>query len=206
MKQGESKVLSKKIRKGLLRVASFLGASLFCFFLLVFFFQEVLIFPGLLASSKNAEITTPNGAESFFVNTTDGESINAWRLAAFKNEETKKTALIFHGNADSLRSAHNYQKFFKSLGITSYIFSYRGYGLSSGWPSEEGLYLDGSALTEEILRRENIDPKELIVVGVSIGTGPASFIAKKYSVGTLILYSPYTSLPDLIKEKPLSAL
>ena len=166
--------------------------------------QSVQIFPGAVFSfSKDNEreaSTLPDNVESIFIATGDGESLELWRLPA---EDDPRVAIIFHGNAGDVENFFPFQQYFSSRGITSYGFDYRGYGKSSGWPSESGLYLDTRAVIEEVLKREQIGNSQLILVGVSIGSGPASFGALEYNVGTLFLFSPFISLPEVIKQVPL---
>jgi len=141
----------------------------------------------------------PAGVESIFVSTEDEKRIELWRLPA----SSSRVAVIFHGNAGDLANFFPYQQYFESIGITSYGFDYRGYGRSTGWPSESGLYLDERAVTNYVMQREKIKSDSLILVGVSIGAGVAAHAANEFKVGTLVLFSPFRSLPDAIRAVPL---
>ena len=170
--------------------------------------QHFQFFPGaytsLFVSSKRNPTSLPAGVTSNFIETKDKELIEVWRQEVDSND--KRVAIIFHGNAGDIENFYAFQKYFRSIGITNYAFDYRGYGKSSGWPSEDGLYLDGKATTEYVLKREDIPSTKLIIVGISIGSGPASEIAKNFKVGTLLLFAPFTSLPDAVKIVPLFGL
>jgi fermentation-respiration switch protein FrsA (DUF1100 family) len=87
--------------------------------------------------------------------------------------------------------------------MTSYGFDYRGYGKSTGWPSEGGLYLDSDAIVKFVADREGVDPGKLVIVGISIGTGPAAYAAARVQPKALILFSPYESLPEAIGATPI---
>jgi len=175
--------------------------------LLVVLTQDIQIFPGaawsVFENPSRDPATLPKGTESIFVNTNDGERLEVWRLGV---EQSPVVALIFHGNAQDVAGFFAYQQFFEALGVTSYNFDFRGFGKSSGWPSEEGLYKDGRAVAAYVLAREQIRPTALVVVGISLGTGPATRIAREISPGTLLLVAPYTSLPDVIATVPLMGL
>lgn len=178
-------------------------------FLVSLFFiatQDFHIFPGLysgLFASKS--INPPSEVEAFKISSADGHSVPVWRVKGSPGPRSK-VALLFHGNAETLQSFSHVQTWLKSLGVTSYALEYRGYSGTSGWPSELGFRLDGEAAFEFLLREEKLKPDEILVLGSSIGTGPAAYVAQKYSAGALVLLAPYTSLTDLIKEMPLLGL
>ncbi len=175
----------------------------FVFFLVTT--QSIQIFPGAVTSLFNTNSTRqprllPQEVESIRIKTKDGELLESWRLPI---SNSSLIAIIFHGNAGDVANFFTYQQYFKSIGITSYGFDYRGFGTSTGWPSEEGLEFDAEAVVEYVLQREHISPQELILVGVSIGSGPASYSAKKFSPKSLVLFSPFESLVKLVEEMPL---
>jgi uncharacterized protein len=164
--------------------------------------QDFHIFPGLYRSMLlNYRNTPPRGIEVFTAVAKDGHAVEVWRLRA--EGAPKRAALLFHGNAEHLTRFVQVQRWLASLGITTYSVEYRGYGgRASGWPSENGFYLDADAAAELLQKEEAIDPKEMIIFGSSIGTGTAAYAAQKYNAGTLVLLSPYSSLTELVQEVP----
>jgi fermentation-respiration switch protein FrsA (DUF1100 family) len=172
--------------------------------LIVILTQDLQIFPGAVGGlferrTRDRE-SIPSGVESLRVMTADHESLEVWRLSV---PHSRRVAVVFHGNAGDVANFFSYQKYFAEMGVTSYGFDYRGYGTSTGWPSEEGLYRDADAVIEEALQRESLARSALIVTGISIGTGPAAYAAAKYQPGVALLITPYTSLPDVIGATPL---
>lgn len=169
--------------------------------------QELFIFPVLfsqfihsdrLSSSKGQE---PIETEEFFAATADGEKINV-RTTYKPGDKAENIAMIFHGNAETVAKG-NFLPFFRKLGIPAFTFDYRGYGKSSGWPSEDGLYLDAEAVWSEIHKRSGIEANRLIILGNSIGSGPASYLAKQLSPQALILLAAYSDFPTLVSQMPL---
>ncbi|MBN8551027.1 MAG: hypothetical protein J0M12_17070, partial [Deltaproteobacteria bacterium] len=73
----------------------------------------------------------------------------------------------------------------------------------SGWPSEEKFQHDAGAAYALLRKEESIDPRKIIVIGSSIGTGIAAYTAHAYQVGVLVLLSPYTSLRNVVAEMPV---
>jgi pimeloyl-ACP methyl ester carboxylesterase len=189
------------------------GLTVFCLYFGVSLFlyctQELFIFPVLLnqilgkSNYSNLESKPGNGVESFFATTSDGERIEVWTTLK-SGEKPKNVAMIFHGNGDTVNNG-NYLPFFRDLGIPAFTFDYRGYGHSSGWPSEQGIYRDAEAVWAEIQKRSGLDAENLIILGNSIGTGPASYLASKLSPKALILIAAYSDFPKLISGMPMYA-
>jgi hypothetical protein len=166
--------------------------------------QNLQIFPGAVAGLLESRVrdpkTLPEGVSSYFVNTEDGKQLEVWQLPVV---DSSSAAIVFHGNGASVSNFFPYQQFFAARGITSYGFDYRGYGKSTGWPSEKGLYLDSDAVIKFVAQMENLAPEKLIIAGVSIGSGPASYAASRIQPKALILFSPYESLPEAIGATPV---
>lgn len=164
--------------------------------------QDIQVFPGTIGSLLGNPPIAPKDVEEILLPTHDGERIVVWRVEA-TTPKRKQVVFILHGNAETVANALYVQRWLQSLGFTSYALDYRGFGKSSGWPSERGIYIDADATIKLILRREQIIPTNLIVLGNSIGAGPAAYVAAKYKSGTLVLIAPYTSLTNVVSEIPL---
>jgi acetyl esterase/lipase len=167
--------------------------------------QDLQIFPGVvrgLATTKGEKRTSlPPYVRSSYITAADGESLEVWRVAADKSDGP--LALVFHGNAESVESTFHIQKWLRAKGISSYSIDYRGYGRSTGWPSEAGMYLDTDALVALVQSENDLTSRKLIVWGHSIGSGFAAYAATKTSSHALVLLSPYSSLRQVIREVPV---
>ena len=84
-------------------------------------------------------------------------------------------------------------------GANVFTFDYRGYGRSSGKPSEEGTYADAQA-AYAWLTQNGFAPENIIALGESLGGGIATELAVREKLGGLILQSTFTSIPDIGKE------
>ena len=80
------------------------------------------------------------------------------------------------------------------------LVNYRGYGLSLGQPSETMLCRDALALYDRATRRPDIDSGRVIVIGRSLGTGVATYLASQRPVAGVVLISPYDSLVQVARE------
>ena len=147
----------------------------------------------------------PSDVTETKVTTADGSVVPVWKVTGVSPLK-KQVLLFFHGNAETLSNVVYSQRMFSTLGFTSYAVEYQGFPGTTGSLSEVGFYQNGETAIELLLKNEAIKPPDVIVFGNSIGTGPASYIAQKYNVGTLLLTAPYTSLPDVVKEMPLVGL
>ena len=107
----------------------------------IFFMQKNLIFfPERDISMTPADINLPY--EDIFLTTKDGVSISAWFIPSAVQ---KGVVLFCHGNAGNISHRMDSISIFHALNLGVFIFDYRGYGKSSGEPSEEGTYNDAQA-------------------------------------------------------------
>ncbi len=163
--------------------------------LLVFLFQPRLVY---FPQVERELATTPRSAglefEEVWLQTADGEKLHAWWTPVAK---PRGAVLILHGNAGNISHRLEYLAMFNRLGYATLIVDYRGYGRSSGAPSEAGTYRDAEAAWRHLLETRRLGPQDIVVFGESLGGGVASWLAAKYPPRALILASTFTSVPDL---------
>ncbi len=112
----------------------------------------------------------------------------------YLDNNSSKLLIYFGGNADD---ATDFLSIFKNLKkIDIVAFNYRGNALSSGKPSEEALFSDALKIYETFAKN-----KEVFVVGRSLGSGIATFLASKKNVKKLFLITPYDSIENIAKQK-----
>ena len=161
--------------------------------LLVYFGQSRLVyFPekplSLTPGAIGLDYTSVN------ITTRDGETLHGWWMSV---PNAKGTVLFFHGNAGNISHRINYLAMFKRLGYNTLLFDYRGYGQSSGVPSESGTYLDAQAAWRYLTEIRGIAPARIVVFGESLGGAVAAWLAAQEKPGLLALASTFTSVPDL---------
>lgn len=143
-------------------------------------------------------VTTPDrhglSYETVHVDTEDGERLHGWWMPA---RDARGTLLFLHGNAGNISGRIESIRQFHRLGLNVLIVDYRGYGESTGSPSEEGLYRDTDAAWRHLTETRGIDPLRIVVFGRSLGAGPGTWLATRHRPGALILESPFTSVPDI---------
>jgi len=131
----------------------------------------------------------------------DKESINVIVV----NDRKEKAILYFGGNGDTVaRSAFAFDRFFPDH--TVYLVNYRGYGGSSGKPSEKGIYADALTIFDQIKSKHS----DISVLGRSLGSGVATYLASKREFEKLVLITPYDSAQSMVQERfplyPISIL
>jgi fermentation-respiration switch protein FrsA (DUF1100 family) len=132
------------------------------------------------------------GAEEVTLQTSDGERVLAWHVPA---QDGKPMVLYFQGNGGGLNLRADRFRRLTADGIGLMALNYRGYGGSSGSPSETGLIADATAAYNFAAARY---PDERIALwGESLGSGVAVALAAERPVARLVLESPFTSIADV---------
>ena len=166
------------------------------FALLVYFGQARLVyFPEKQLSNTPGAIGLAYANVSIPVS--DGETLHGWWMPV---PDAKGAVLFFHGNAGNISHRINYLTMFKRLGYSTLLFDYRGYGQSSGTPSETGMYRDAQAAWQYLTATKGIAPERIVLFGESLGGAVASWLAAREKPGLLVLASAFTSVPELGAE------
>ena len=131
-------------------------------------------------------------AEEVTLDTSDGERLLAWHVPP---RDGKPVVLYFQGNGGGLDLRANRFRNLVSDGTGLLALNYRGYGGSSGRPTEAGLIAD--AQTAHAFATSRYAPERLVLWGESIGTGVAVALAAERPVARVLLESPYTSTADV---------
>lgn len=87
-----------------------------------------------------------------------------------------------------------------SLGYDVFAFDYRGFGDSSGTPTEDGLYEDAAAAYAYLSRVERVPPSRVILAGRSLGSAVAVDLATRVRSAGLLLFSPIDSVPAVAER------
>jgi hypothetical protein len=125
--------------------------------------------------------------------TPDGARVLAWYAPA---KPGQPTILYFHGNAGSLETRIERIRKYMARGLGVFMMTYRGFGGSSGQPSEAANVAD-ARLAYDTLVGVGVDPQDIIVYGESLGSSVAVQVAGAREVAGVVLDAPYTSMVDL---------
>lgn len=170
------------------------------FYLLIisylYFNQENFIFqPTKL--SKDYKFQFEQNFEEFTIPSFDGINLNG---LLFKVENSKGLIFYLHGNAGALDSWSNVAQTYTDLGYDIFILDYRGFGKSEGEiESEEQFYKDVAFAYKKLLLQ--YPENKVIIIGYSIGTGPATHLASINSPKALILQAPYYNFSEMADSR-----
>ena len=162
----------------------------------LFFYQpNLLYYPGM---PTREIVATPADVGLDFdpltLATRDDEQLDAWFIPA---SQARAVVLFCHGNAGNISHRLDSIRLFHELGLSVLIFDYRGYGRSSGKPTEQGTYRDVDAAWDYLVRQRGIPPGKIILFGRSLGAAIAADLASRQGAAAVILESAFTSVPDV---------
>ena len=121
----------------------------------------------------------------------DGATLQIWRLAGEKEE----AVIYFGGNAEDVaQNLGQFSSIFPDKAI--YLVNYRGYGASTGMPSEAAIVSDAQAIFDHISPAHS----SISVVGRSLGSGVAMFLAATRNAERMVLITPYDSIAKLAQS------
>ena len=126
----------------------------------------------------------------------DGTKLHGWY---FPGSGKGPVVLFSHGNAGNISDRIDNIRRLLDCGLQVFIYDYRGYGKSAGKPSEAGIYEDGLAAWDALVKQKNILPDNIVLFGRSLGVAVAIEIATKRKARALIIESAFTSTKDMAK-------
>ncbi len=144
----------------------------------------------------------------------DGTGLHGWFIPTRPSSESsdpetaerarhKPVTIIFmHGTGGNIsHRAENAAALNSRLGANVFLFDYRGYGRSSGEPTEDGTYLDAEAAFETICRRPDVDSSRIMLFGHSLGGAVAIELARNLGsrIYGLVVESSFTTGKDVAK-------
>jgi fermentation-respiration switch protein FrsA (DUF1100 family) len=133
-------------------------------------------------------------AEEVVLRTADGEQVIVWHVPP---RGDTPVVLYFHGNGGALNLRVDRFRKIAAAGVGLVALSYRGYGGSSGTPTEDGLIEDARAAYA--FAAERYGASRIALWGESLGTGVAIALATEKPVARLVLDAPYTSALDVAR-------
>lgn len=153
----------------------------------MYVFQRALMYFPDATRTPPAQAGLPN-AEEITLTSADGERLIAWHVPP---QGSRPLVLYFHGNAGALNLRADRFRGLTQDGTGLLALSYRGYGGSTGRPSEAGLIADARAAYDFAAAR--VPAGRIVLWGESLGTAVALALAAERPVGGVILDAPFTS-------------
>jgi len=126
----------------------------------------------------------------------DGTALFGWYVEA---SGAPGVLLWCHGNAGNVIHRLENLAMLYRMGLSAFLFDYRGYGLSAGRPSEQGLYQDALAAYSYLTTTRQMTPRRVVLFGRSLGAAVAGEVASQRPAAGLILESAFPSVAALAR-------
>ncbi len=123
----------------------------------------------------------------------DGTKLNAWYIESQKN---KPTIVYCHGQGENISMWQSIAQFLSDNGYGIFMLEYRGHGRSKGSPRESGLYLDLESAIKYLKDYENVEQKNIVLWGRSLGGAVVCDVASRDDFMGVILESTFTNIRE----------
>ena len=156
------------------------------------FSETSLVYPGI--NFKDRGDWAPEFKfEEINFQSKDGTQLVGWFL---EHPNPRHVVLHCHGNGENVAQASFAigNQFRNSLEASVFVFDYRGFGKSKGTPDEQGVLADAEAALAWLNQRTHTTPEEVVLLGHSLGGGPACYLANRHNVKAVILQRTFKSL------------
>ena len=163
---------------------------------MLFFMQRSLLYVPDRTHASAAAAGIP-GMTELRLKTSDGEEIAAWRLPPRDGEPV---LLYLHGNGGNLAGRARRFRELTAQGAGLLAIDWRGYGGSTGAPSQEGILRDADAAWAEALKMAG-SPRHIVIIGESLGSAPAIALAAREAPAGLVIDSGFSSVADVAADR-----
>ena len=135
--------------------------------------------------------------EDVWFQAADGTKLFGWYA---ESSATPAVLLWCHGNAGNMTHRLDNLRALYRLGLSVFLFDYRGYGKSQGRPSEAGLYQDALGAYDYLTRGRRIRPERVVLFGRSLGGAVAGELATQRPAMGLQLESCFPSIEAVARH------
>lgn len=190
------KTFGRRVLLVLVAVILLLG---FIFFeITVFFAQDKILFMQPKgAEQHNVYVNdTFQNVENISIETEDQNILIGWMI--HNSSEQGKSPLILYLGGNNESVPPNFLQ--KLSGWNIAFINYRGYGFSEGVPNETNLKADGLILFDYLSQRKDVDLENIVIIGRSLGSGVATYIADNRIVSGVVFISPYDSMVNVTTD------
>lgn len=181
--------------KFLIALLAFAGLLYLGVCVLLYFKQErLLFFPQKLASNYRFTFGVP--FQERWIKASDGTQLHG---LLFPADSSKGLIFYLHGNGGALDSWGEVAPFYTRLGYDVFMLDYRGYGKSAGQIQSQAQFLGDVEVAYQHLLTEYPENR-VVLLGYSLGTGAAAWLAVKHQPRLLLLQAPYPSMRAMARH------
>lgn len=166
------------------------------FNILVYFFQRLMIYhPDKELSETPASMNLDY--EDVVIPTSDGQKLSGWFIP---HPSPRAVLLYFHGNTGNMSEPVPLLRILHNLNLAVLIIDYRGYGRSTGKPSEVGTYRDAEAAWAYLVNTRGITPEDIVIYGCSLGGAIAIWLATQHRPAALVAGSTFLNIRQIARD------
>lgn len=196
--------LKQRVKRQAVRLVKLLVIAYLVVGVMLAAFQTKLIFIGASTQGTAAAVVDPPPiSELVHMQAADGTKIEGMFGRSVEGAEAalrRPTVLFFYGNAMCMKDAVDNFQLFRHAGVNCMIVDYEGFGMSGGKPSEAGCYAAAEAAYQHLVSRTDIDARNIVPAGWSLGAAVAIDLAAKHAgegrVSGVMTFSAFTSMVD----------
>jgi pimeloyl-ACP methyl ester carboxylesterase len=175
-------------------------------------FQDALLYQPNEPDTSRTIVQPPSlfrmPYEKIIIETDDNEKLHGFLIKQMHRANECETLVFFHGNAGNIgHRLQNASLLYQSCNINILLFDYRGYGKSTGTPSENGFYTDAQAVYDYVRKRTDLNQEKIFLFGRSLGGAVALHLASDLAQSdatpplyAVILENTFTSIPEMGKR------
>jgi len=196
--QAEPSLKTFSKRRIIKRMLILFGAAVILWAVIILTIQRSLLFPSWIVPPPPAKVTLAPPMESW-LREVEGVTVEAWFIAGQGvSEESPGPAVVFaHGNGEVIDQWPSQMRPYVERGISVLLVEYRGYGRSTGKPSQKAITDDFAWFHDKMIQRPEVDPALVIFHGRSLGGGVVGSLAKVRKPKAIILESTFTSVRSM---------
>ena len=182
------------MKKNLLKLVLTIMIILMIFIFIILGVQQDLFFYPWHDNESYNELLNEENFEEVKIDN-NGKLLNGWLKYNIPKEQKAPLLIFFGGNAQNSSNTcmdfliNNRYQYFDGYNVM--IIDYPGYGLSEGTPSDTTMFEAALKVYDYACNLDCVDTDNIIVLGFSIGTGVATYVASQRDVNGLILIAPY---------------
>lgn len=178
-------------------------------FVLVFFFQDTIanranaFFQPRPITLEQSEAVVAADVEAIELATPDGAMLRGWLV---KNSQAARAPLVIFFNGSGSESSEMIPYVRELSGWTVALINYRGFGTSTGTPSQAHAFADATLIYDALSQRPDVDSDRIVAMGYSLGTGVAVYLSAQRPTAATVLAAPYDRMTLIgLKDSPLFA-
>jgi uncharacterized protein len=173
------------------------------YFVYFYLNQRAYLYPRQYIAPPGA-LPAVQGLEQFWLETSEGK-VEAWYLSPLSSDVATPAPLLIlaHGNGEIIDNWLAAVTTLRQMGFGVLLVEFPGYGRSAGAPTERSIRESYLLAYDTIIKHPQVDPQRIILFGHSLGGGAASILAAERPSKALILFSTFTSVRAIARDRML---